>query len=331
MKTCSMPVASRGNPLVRPFPGLAQRPASDTTAACETGPGAAEGSACPLRTLFRVHRWQILATYVLFNLENLGRLAQPWFLGWAVNDLLAGRSTGLLVLAAQHLANLALGACRQAYDTRTFTRIYANLASGLAVGQRRRGVDLSRLSARSALSRELVDFFERDVPFLFHALYSVGGSLVMIALFDGVLVIPCLLFLAVSVLLTRSLARRTLQLNRGLNDQLEREVSILQHAPADGIEEHYHQVRGWRIRLGNAQLANFGSMGLLTLLLLATVLVRSCDGRATDAGTLFSILGYVVLLTNSLSSLPLWIQQFSRLQDIRHRLRPEPGPRPANE
>jgi hypothetical protein len=48
--------------------------------------------------------------------------------------------------------------------------------------------------------------------------------------------------------------------------------------------------------------------------------------RRPTPGTLFSILGYVVLLTNSLGGLPLSVQQFSRLKDIRRRLR---GERPA--
>ena len=123
-----------------------------------------------------------------------------------MDDLLAGRSTGLLLFAALHVVNVALGTVRQLYDTRTFTRVYADLAARLVIEQRRRGVDISRLAARSSLSREVVDFFERDMPFLFFTLYSAVGSLVMIACFDGMLVAPCVVFLAVAALLGRSLA-----------------------------------------------------------------------------------------------------------------------------
>lgn len=276
-----------------------------------------------LPALFQAHRWRILATYLLFNLENLGRLGQLWFLGWAVNDLLVGRCTGLLVFAAQHLVNLALSTVRQLYDTRTFTAIYADLAARLMIDQRRRGVDVSCLAARSTLSREVVDFFERDLPLLFFTLYSVVGSLVMIALFDRLLVLPCLGFLAVAVGLGRGLGRRTLQLNRGLNDQIEREVGILENEPPARIEDHYQQLRGWRIRLSNAQAINFAAVELLVLLLMALVLVRSCAGAAASPGALLSVLGYVAMLANSLANLPMWIQQFSRLRDIRRRLHQE--------
>lgn len=285
-------------------------------------PRPADGEAIgDLRVLFRGYRWQILATYLLFNLENLGRLAQPFLLGWAIKDLLAGRLTGLFLLVAQHLVNLALGAGRQLYDTWMFTRIYAELATRLVIDQRRCGVDLSRLAARSALAREIVDFFERDVPFLFYTLYTVGGSLVMLALGDHRLLLPCLVFLTLAGLLTRSLASQTLKLNRGLNDQMEREVGILQHGSATRVANHYRQVRLWRMQLTRTQAGNFAGMGLLSLLLMAAVLFRSCRGAESDPGALFARLGYVVMLTTSLTTLPLWIQQFSRLRDICSRLR----------
>jgi hypothetical protein len=312
MATCLLPKAPPGT--TGPGDGtVTEQPAED--AAVE--PAAAPGN---LAGLFRAHRWRMVATYLLFNLENLGRLAQPWFLGWAVNDLLARRSPGLVLFVLQHLVNLGLATVRQLYDTRTFTRIYADLATRLVGEQRRRGVDLSRLAARSTLCREVVDFFERDLPVLFYTAYSVGGSLLMIALFDGVLVLPCLAFLAVAGLLTRSLASRSLALNRGLNDEVEREVDVLQHAPQDRVDDHYRRLRVWRIRLCNVQAVNFGATELLSLLLMAVVLFRACTVASNDVGALFSVLGYVMLLTSSLRYLPMWVQQFSRLRDIRRRL-----------
>jgi hypothetical protein len=296
---------------------------------CPEAPQRIRPACGALTTILGRHRGRVILTYFLFNLENLARLAQPWCLGWAVNDLLAGRATGLLLCLSQHLVSVALCTCRQLYDTRTFTLIYADLATRLAVEQRRQGVEISRLAARSALAREVVDFFERDVPFLFHATYSVLGALVMIALYDVLLAVPCLLFLALTGWLTRSLARRTLQLNRGLNDQIECEVKIIQDAPPEQIEHHYHLLRGWRIRLANAQALNFGLLELLALFLLVFVLMRGCVD-SPSAGSLFSLVGYVMMLTLSLVNLPQWIQQLSRLRDIRRRLQHDAAPGPAS-
>jgi ABC transporter transmembrane region len=309
---------------------LAEIPALPREAEAEAAPlqpsqsGAGEtlaAAAGSLAPLLREHRWGILLTYSLFNMENLGRLAQPWFLGWAVNDLLAERSLGLAMVAIQYLVVLALSAFRQICDTRVFSRIYAELATRLVDEQRSRNVELSRLAARSALSREMVDFFERDVPVLFYTLYSVVGSLIMISLFDSILVVPCLVFLVSTFLLACRLAKRTLVLNRGLNDQIEQEVDILQHSPRERVEGHYQLLRGWRIGLCNVQALNFVATEGLALILLGVVLVRACRSLDEDVGALFSLLGYVVILTSALGHLPLWVQQMSRLRDICRRLK----------
>src|SRR3569832_1991704 len=112
-----------------------------------------------LSKLFWTYRWQLSATYALFNLETVISLAQPYVLGIAINDLLVKRYTGLGVFAVQHIAFLLIGSARRLYDTRAFTRIYTQVASDVVLGQRDANVELSPVAARSSLSREFVDFF----------------------------------------------------------------------------------------------------------------------------------------------------------------------------
>jgi hypothetical protein len=127
---------------------------------------AARGPGGPFASLFRAYRGRLLVTYGLFNLENLLHLAQPLALGRAVDDLLRSSWQGLVRFALLHLAQVAIGAARRAYDTRVFTGIYTELATRLVVAQRGRDVEVSRVAARPALSREVVAFLEREVPIL---------------------------------------------------------------------------------------------------------------------------------------------------------------------
>ena len=111
-----------------------------------------------LLTVFRLYRGRLLLTYALFNIENVLRLAQPLLLGWAINDLLWQAYTGLFVFAIGHVAHFIMRSLRQMYDTRTFTRIYPDRAQSLVVRQRGRSVELSRVAARTMLSREFIVF-----------------------------------------------------------------------------------------------------------------------------------------------------------------------------
>jgi ABC-type multidrug transport system fused ATPase/permease subunit len=289
--------------------------------------GAAADSALPkdrgeLRRLLRRHRWQILFTYALFNVENLLRLAQPLFLGWAINGLLHSSYHGLFLFAAGHFSHLLLRSMRQMYDTRTFTRIYADRATELVLQQRGRGIDVSRVAARSALSREFVDFFERHIPVVIRSLYSIIGAVVMLAFFDWVLVVFCLALVVPALILNLIYGRHTLRLSGLLHDDLEREVQIVDRAAAGEVHDHYRRVSGWRIKLSDWEAMTTGVMELFVLALMAGALLRYCTLPSVAAGDIFAVFRYVLLFIMALDSVPMLVQQTSRLRDIGRRISP---------
>jgi hypothetical protein len=273
-----------------------------------------------MRSIFLAYRWRLLATYALFSLENLLRLAQPLVLGWAIHDLLRSSVKGFAIFVGQHLLHLAIGAARRIYDTRSFTRIHADLASRLVLDQRGRQVEVSRVAARSALSREIVDFFERDVAVVLYVFYSVIGSLVMLCWADWVLVPWCLALLLPAFFLSRWTGRQSLLLNGRLNDQLEHEVDIITRAQPAEVRGHFDMVRRWRIMLSDRDALSFGVLDLLILVAMAVALVRTCARPGIDAGTIFAVLGYVMMYVIGVANLPQLVQQFSRLRDIARRL-----------
>ncbi len=281
-----------------------------------------EFAAAPPWTLRRVltRYWRrVLLTYGLFNLENLLRLAQPLVLAWAINDLLAGAQMGLWVFLAQHIAYTTVGMCRRAYDTRVFTSIYADLATSVVAGQRAAGVETSRVAARSGLSRAFVDFFEHDVPMVVRAAYSVVGALVLLALFDPVVALFCLGLAGPVWLVNRAYGRKMLALNRGLHDELEREIDVIDGRRTDEIGGHYTAVGRWRVRLSDGEAVNFGIAELFILGLMAATLVRTC-ALGLSTGDTLAVFQYLLMFLTGVDSVPLLVQQLARLRDVGGRL-----------
>ncbi|NQV26004.1 MAG: hypothetical protein HQ518_16720 [Rhodopirellula sp.] len=279
-----------------------------------------DNSSFRLQTLFAQNRLRILATYTLFTIENLLRLAQPFALGWAINDLLTGKLLGIGVLVAQHILHLVVSLTRQVYDTRTFSSIYSDLATRMIVSQRTSGVDVSRVTARATLSREFVEFFERSIPMLMKVGFSVAGSVIMLAWYDGMIVACCLGLLIPAALLSHHYSRLTRRLSRGLHDELEREVDVIHSRNEIDVRRHFDEVARWRIRLSNAEAINFGLMECFILAAIVAVLFRACQLPAVQAGDIFAVFRYLMLLLLGLDNLPRLIQQVSRLRDVSSRL-----------
>lgn len=288
-------------------------------------PAVARHAQNELRLLLQRYRWRILFTYALFNVENLLRMAQPLLLGWAINGLLRGAYSGLGLFAAGHVAHLLMRSLRQMYDTRTFTRIYAERAGQLVLVQRSSGVAVSQVAARSTLSREFVDFFERHIPLIIRSLYSIVGALVMLFYFDWMLVLLCIGLIIPSSVLNFVYGQRTLRLSSLLHDDLEREVHILDRAKADEVQNHYGRISRWRVKLSDWEAFTTGVMELFVLALMAGGLIRYCTLPGIAAGDIFAAFRYILLFIMALDSVPMLVQQFSRLRDIGRRIQSEPG------
>lgn len=274
----------------------------------------------PLRTIFSANRTKLLLTYLLFNVENLLRLSQPFVLGLAINDLLHESSFGLLLFVGQHVTHLLISSLRQMYDTRVYTGIYTDLATKLVVEQRSREVGLSRVAARSSLSREFVEFFENHVPLLIKSSYSIVGALIMLAFYDRVLVPVCLGLLFPAIVLNRIYSRRTFELNRQLHDQLEHEVDVIDHSQEPSVRRHYDAVASWRIKLSDCEALNFGTMEVFVLGVMVLALLRTCSSLTATPGDIFAVFRYVLMLLMGIDGIPKLVQQFSRLRDLTQRL-----------
>lgn len=274
-----------------------------------------------LRLLWTLYRGKLLLTYALFCVENLLMLAQPLVLGLAINDLLQSSYRGLIIFLGQHLAHLLIGTLRQMYDTRAFTGITARLSADLVMDQRGREIPVSQVAARSALSRHYVEFFEREVPMVFRALFRVVGALALLAWYDPWLVPICLALIVPAWVLNKIYARKTLHLNGKLHDQLEREIDVIERGRTGEVQEHYRQVGRWRIRLSDWEAINFGLMELFVMGLLLGTLLR-VGLSAAAPGDIFAVFRYVMMFLMGLDSIPRLVEQLSRLRDVGRRLQP---------
>ncbi len=280
-----------------------------------------ESRTTPITRVLHEFRYQLALTYTLFALEMLGTLMRPYFLGVAVDGLLAGRYTGLIRLTVVHLTWLLIGTARHMYDTRTFTAIYTSFVTRVLArsGAQR---DVSKLSAHSTLARQVVDFLEFDFNYVIEALYNVIGSLVILYLYDSTVTLICLGVLLPVLLLSGVYGRATMRLNQGKHDELEKQVDIIAGTDATAMTTHYHALRRWQIRLSDQEAWNFGATEVLVLLVITgSLLVTTSMGRTTlQVGGIIVIYNYILKFAAGLETVPYTIQRLSALKDILRRI-----------
>lgn len=161
-----------------------------------------------LKAIAKAYPGKLFATLSLVALENALLLAYPLFAGFAVDAIIRGDASNALFYAAVVLAFWVVGAARRALDTRTFTRIYADLAVPVILNQRLQNHSTSKSAARVVLAREFVDFFEKHVPIIATALVSIIGAAVMLIVIEPWVGLACLGALVLCITLLPRFAQR---------------------------------------------------------------------------------------------------------------------------
>jgi ABC-type multidrug transport system fused ATPase/permease subunit len=273
-----------------------------------------------LRQIFSKYRWSILLTYGLTLLENFFELLHPLTVGIAINGLLKQSYSSIIPFAIAWLVHALIGFFRQVYDTRVFSRICSNLVTSTVLEQMQQGMPLSQIAARSSLSRELVSFFERDIPEIMNSLFGFIGALIMLFTYDWQIGVYCLFLLIPLSVVNYVYSYKTRLLHQKLNDQLECEVHTLSRQQPDVIRSHYSSLAKWRIQLSNAEAVTWGAFEIFIVGAFMAILIRTVTSLEAETGDVYAIISYAWNYRQSLDRVPFLVQQFTRLQDIGNRI-----------
>lgn len=274
-----------------------------------------------LRGVFLRHKYKLLFTYSLFALEMLGNLLRPFFLGEAVNGLIAGSYRGLIILAVIHFAYLVIGTLRLRVDARTYSSIYTTLVTRM-LSRRFKDTEVSKLSAHSTLAREFIDFLEFDFNFIIEAVYNIVGSLILLFFYDTSVVLTCMAILLPVILISYRYGRRMKNLAQYKNDELELQVDVISTKNVRTIRRHYELLRILQIRISDQEAWNFGVMELMVLVVITVSLLLTAShiGKTLHAGDIIGIYTYILRFVSGLDTIPYTVQRYSTLMDISQRI-----------
>ena len=265
------------------------------------------------------HRRALAVSYGAAVVENTFELLYPFAIGLAVDGLLNGSWGGVTVFVVLSLTHTGLGVARQWYDTRLFNRMYATFATDLVEDQRADGVATTSVVARTILADEYVDFLRSGVNAAITAAFAVVGSLVMLFFYDLLLGLVAAAVAIPVALINRRLMRRSAGIYRALNDQAEREVSLIDEGAVKDVRRHFGVIAGHWNRLSDAEAISWGVVDVIALGLAVFALARA-TGTGEEIGAIFATIAYVWAYIGGFDQVPGVLQRMSNLADIRRRL-----------
>ena len=268
----------------------------------------------------RRYAFPIAGTLSLMIIENVIEILAPFLLGRAIDGLIDGSAVALGVFFAVACVGLLIGVLRRVYDTRVYGRIYRETAGETVAREFVRDAPVSQVTARAKFVNEFADFFEMAMPMALSSAATLIGSIVMLAVISSILG-GAAFAVAVLVGFLFFFSRRKIEgLNRGLNDEMERQVDVLDQRDAKLATSHFGALVRWRIRLSDLEARNFGLayFGVLALTAVAVYVLIAVEGKS--AGQAFAALTYILQFSDAMILLPYTFQEFLRTTEISRRL-----------
>lgn len=293
----------------------------DTEQLASTGARLGQQSAATtLKAIACAYPGKLLGTFSLVALENLLMLAYPLFAGFAIDAIVRGEARLAVLYALVVLGFWVVGAARRAVDTRTFTRIYAELAVPVVLHQRRQQHGTSKVAARVVLAREFVDFFEKQIPVIATALVSIVGAAAMLLAIEPWVGAACLLALSLCLSCLPRFATRNQALHERLNDRLEQEVALVGRVGRGSLLRHYRHLSSLRVRLSDREAVAYLLLGVMAALLFVVAITCLASAEQAKAGHIYAVMTYLWTFVGSLDEAPSVVDQLARLRDIGKRV-----------
>ncbi len=266
------------------------------------------------------YKWPILITVILVIIESTMEVLFPLFIGFAINELLDDSFNGIIALTILGVLQLITGTVRRFYDARTYAGIYRQITPELVEREQKEDRSTSTVMARSQLLLEFVEFLELSIPDVVGVFVSLLGYLIIIAGLDTNVFLGCLGLLLLILLVYLATLKRNAQLNVSYDNQLEKQVEVLESKDSRAIRDHFAILMKWQVRLSDLDTINFTIVwfGIVALFVFTTIAV--VDPGIIEYGLVFSLVLYVFIYIEVVTKLPDHIQQVIRLNEISKRI-----------
>ena len=270
--------------------------------------------------IFRRYWGSILTTLGLILVSSLLWLLQPFLLGVAIDGLIADDWSGVIWLAQLQFGVLAIGMTRRFYDTRVYARIYRDIAEQAVTASQEASLELTRITARAGMLREVVSFFEFSLPSSLRAVINLVGSVALLWFLSKTVLIACAIAIVLMALIGIGFSGRIRSLSRNISDQQEREVDVIAQQSRTETREHFRLLARWQIAFSDTDVIMFGLSNVVLTGVLLFALYQTVSVANAEVGTIFAVFSYVTRFQFAAYNLPYTYQQLLRTLEITERV-----------
>jgi ABC-type bacteriocin/lantibiotic exporter with double-glycine peptidase domain len=258
--------------------------------------------------------------YFLNIIEEICYVLIPSAAGMLINTFIYGTGYGVWAFLGVYLGWQGIAILRKILDTITFTKVYNQVCLQTIEHHKEEGIEVSKINARIELLKQVVSFFEIDLPFMMNSMVSIMGSAILLYFYNPMLLIICLLIILPSLFINYFFGKKMIKVSAQVNDQYEKQIDVITHQNMDGIKRYFEEVRQFNIRKSSLEAYNFGILELFVFIMIMASVYVICKTPNVNYGDIVASYGIILRFAYGFDFIPHITSKVASMKDIQNRL-----------
>lgn len=273
-----------------------------------------------MQAIWQKNKGRILFIYALNIVEEICYVLIPSAVGMLINTFIYGANYGILAFIGAYLGWQGVATVRKILDTKTFTDVYNQVCLQTIEHHKLENMEVGKINARIELLKQVVAFFEEDLPFMVNSFVSILGSAALLYFYNPTLLFVCLLIVIPSFTINYFFGKKMVKVTENVNDAYEKQVDVITNGDMQNIKNYFEEVRRFNIKKSSLEAYNFGTIELFSFTMIITSIYIVCKTPNMNYGDIVASYGIILRFAYGFDFIPHITAKLASLKDIQTRL-----------
>lgn len=267
----------------------------------------------------------IILSFVL--VENIAWIIEPTFFGNLLDALIehyydhenVNIFLPLFVWIFVYMLNVVGGSLQRFFAGPTYSKMYADLATGVIEESKSKGDKYSKMLVRSELVKEYIAFFKEKLPEALWQLSASIGAVVALFFYDYRIALVCLAVIIPVAFINNLSRKKVAVLQKDIHDNQEELYKLIENKDISRIQSFFINMIPPKTKIARWNTFSFTTVKALLVMIFIGVLFICVDVDRFSTGEIYSVVAYLWTFIGQTDYLPELMESLGSLRDLNTR------------
>ncbi len=264
----------------------------------------------------------MLLLFVL--IENVAWIIEPTFFGKLLDALIGhfydhekiNYFLPLFIWILVYFINVVGGSLHRLFNGSIYSRMYADVATGVIAESKSRGDHESQILVRTELVKEYITFFRDRVPEILWQLSASAGAIIALFFYDYRIGLVCLAVIGPVALINNINRKKVTGLQKAIHDNQEQLYRHIHSMDTPSIRQFFYNMIAPKRLISRWNSFTYTSVKILLVIIFIVVLFICVDVDGFTTGKVYSVVAYLWTFIGQTDYLPDLMESLGSIKDL---------------